>query len=67
MTRQQPLLKMLPAKQQTLDFGATSIWPQLSAAHRNACQAAVADLIHQVADATQDDTQHTKGTNDEDE
>jgi len=67
MNRQQPLLKMLPAKQQTLDFGVTSIWLQLSAAHRNACQSALADLIHQVADATRNDTQHTKGINDEDE
>ena len=67
MNQQRPLVKMLPVKQQTLDFGAPSIWQQLSTAQRHACQAAVADLVYQVAEATQDNTEHTNERNDEDE
>jgi len=67
MNQQRPLLKMLPVKQQTLDFGEPSIWQRLSTAQRDACQAAVADLVYQVAKATQDNTEHTNERNDEDE
>jgi hypothetical protein len=67
MNQRKQLMKMLPAKQQTLDFGVPSIWQKLSAPQRRACQAAIADLIYQVAQAKQKDTEHINEGNDNDE
>lgn len=58
MNQRKQLMKMLPAKQQTLDFGLPSIWQKLSASQRRECQAAIADLIYQVAQAKQKQSEH---------
>ncbi len=48
MNAQRQLVEMLPAKQKMLDFGTPSIWQQLSAAQRQDCKSAIAELIFKV-------------------
>lgn len=50
--RLRQLVQMLPPKQQTLDFGHHTPWPQLSATDRDACRDAIAALLHQVVAVT---------------
>jgi hypothetical protein len=67
MNQQRLLMKMLRTKQQTLDFDSPNIFQQLSMAQQRACQAAIADLIFQVAIATQDNPPHISTGNERDE
>jgi hypothetical protein len=45
------LIRTLPPKQQSLDFGNVGPWTQLSAADRQACRDAIAALLFRVASA----------------
>jgi hypothetical protein len=67
MNQREQLMKMLPAKQQVLEFGGPSIWKKLSTPQRRACRAAIADLIYQVAQAKASDKQQANEGNLKDE
>lgn len=48
------LVRMLPPKQQILDFGKLSPWAQLPAADQRACRDAIAALLCHVAVESRD-------------
>ena len=58
MNQQTHLVQMLPPKQQTLEFGETTVWQQLALDQRRDCQAMIAELIHQVAKSQQQNHRH---------
>lgn len=57
-SRRKHLAKMLPPKQQTLDFGNPQLWQQLLQTDQLACREAIAKLLCQVCPATQKDDEH---------
>ena len=61
------LLAILPAKQQTLDFGDASLWQQLSEGDRQACCDAIATLLCQVTTKKSRDKNSTNKSSIQDE
>lgn len=53
------LAKMLPPKQQTLDFASPKLWEQLPKSDRQACCDSLAKLLCQVLkSSTQENSKH---------
>jgi hypothetical protein len=52
------LVAMLPPKQQTLDFAKSQLWEQLPESDRRSCRDALAHLLCQAIQPTQDTDDH---------
>jgi hypothetical protein len=57
-SRLKHLAKMLPPRQQTLDFGNSKLWQQLLKADQRECREAIAKLVCQVLLAAQENDEH---------
>lgn len=57
-SRRKHLVKKLPSKQQTLDFGNSQLWQQFLKTDQLACHEAIAKLLCQVCLTTQENDEH---------